>query len=175
MDNQVYQAPEANIGLESSSQFQSFNYFNWKGRIGRLRYLQLAYLLPTIIFFAYAFALILIMNIRADNAFGQTNSFDYMELLAWGLPLILITGVVNGLWLSIQRAHDMGYTGWWAMCALIPLIGTILMVIPGDASSNQYGLAPEENSPLVKVTGWLGLIGVAFYYFLIAIIFTEIF
>lgn len=48
---------------------------------------------------------------------------------------------------GIRRLHDTGRTGWWLLISLIPLIGTIWIIIllatNGDQGSNQYGADPK--------------------------------
>ncbi len=48
---------------------------------------------------------------------------------------------------SIRRLHDTGRTGWWIFIGLIPLIGTVIliiyMVIDSQEGTNQYGPSPK--------------------------------
>ena len=48
---------------------------------------------------------------------------------------------------GVRRLHDTGRSGWWLLISLIPLIGTIwiivLLVLEGDRGDNQYGADPK--------------------------------
>ena len=63
---------------------------------------------------------------------GQPVSF----LVSLGLLL-------PNLAVSVRRLHDTDRSGWWLLLGLIPVIGTIVLLIfyvqPGTDSSNQYG------------------------------------
>lgn len=63
------------------------------------------------------------------------------------LIIALIVGIITAyLYLSAnaRRFHDRGKSGWWSLIGLIPIIGTIWVIIEcgclkGDPGSNQYG------------------------------------
>ncbi len=170
MDNSVYQAPKADIQVAEIEQKQHFKYFNFRGRMNRLKYLQLAYFLPSIIFFGYIFVIYLIVYLDYRDPFEDRRSYG-LDIVLWiGILVILISAVINGVWLSIQRAHDIGHRGFVALTSLIPLIGLPLIIMPGEQHKNAYGEEPVENSGLVKITGWLGIAGVALYYFLVFVL-----
>lgn len=44
---------------------------------------------------------------------------------------------------TVRRLHDQGRTGWFVLLAMVPLIGSflllILLALPGEAGSNVYG------------------------------------
>ena len=59
-------------------------------------------------------------------------------LLAMFLPIIAV---------SVRRLHDTGRSGWWLFIKLIPLVGSIVILVftlldsqPGD---NKYGKNPK--------------------------------
>jgi uncharacterized membrane protein YhaH (DUF805 family) len=56
---------------------------------------------------------------------------------------ILIPSIAVG----VRRLHDTNRTGWWLLIGLIPLIGTIVLlvffVIDSQPGSNQYGPNPK--------------------------------
>ncbi|HEX8378547.1 MAG TPA: DUF805 domain-containing protein [Pedobacter sp.] len=56
--------------------------------------------------------------------------------------------LIPGLAVLVRRLHDIGKSGWFALIALIPIIGAIWLIVllcsdsnPGD---NQYGPNPKE-------------------------------
>ena len=62
-----------------------------------------------------------------------------------GLALFL-----PGLAVSIRRLHDLGRSGWYFLLILIPLIGTIILLIwfcmRGTVGPNQYGPDPLQQA-----------------------------
>ena len=66
-------------------------------------------------------------------------------------------GVVGGLYslavlipsiaVGVRRLHDTNRTGWWLLIGLIPLIGTVILIIflvqDGEQGANQYGPDPK--------------------------------
>ena len=72
--------------------------------------------------------------------------------------IIGISGILTGLYclallipsiaVSVRRLHDIGRTGWWVLICLVPIVGSIVLLIfmlldsqPGD---NQYGPFPKN-------------------------------
>ena len=55
--------------------------------------------------------------------------------------------VLPSLWVSIRRLHDTNHSGWWLFISLIPLIGSIVLLVfyltDSDAGDNQYGPNPK--------------------------------
>ena len=62
--------------------------------------------------------------------------------------LFAIAMFIPGLAVLVRRLHDVGKSGWMCLIALIPLIGSIwllvLMVTDGVNGSNNYGANPKE-------------------------------
>lgn len=169
MDNSAYQAPVANLDNDKDAVEQDFRYSNWQGRMGRLKYLQLSFFVPTIVFFGYLFLFFLLLYfLDGANEYKVLSAVE--DYILWGVSLILIVSFANWIWLSIQRAHDIGASGWLALLVFIPLLHFVLFLIPGEEEKNKFGFPPKENTILVKITGWLGLVGVALYYLLLWIL-----
>jgi uncharacterized membrane protein YhaH (DUF805 family) len=112
--------------------------FQWRGRIGRLRYL------------AYALGLGLLttvppMFIVSLFAGPQSAAFLAVQLL------VMVASVAVSLVLGWRRLNDMGYQGWQAFGLLIPLINVVVFLwiacARGDAGPNRYGPAPGPNTP----------------------------
>lgn len=81
-----------------------------------------------------AFALGLIERIAGI----ATESNQSLLVILYGLAVLL-----PGLAVGVRRLHDTGRSGWWLLIALVPIIGTIVLLVflvqdsqPGD---NQYG------------------------------------
>jgi uncharacterized membrane protein YhaH (DUF805 family) len=49
---------------------------------------------------------------------------------------------IGTLSLAVRRLHDTGKTGWWWLIGIIPLIGTIILIVfycqPGTQGPNKY-------------------------------------
>ncbi len=56
--------------------------------------------------------------------------------------------LVPGIAVSVRRLHDTNRSGWWGLISLIPLIGTIILIVflatDSDAGSNKYGPNPKS-------------------------------
>ena len=53
--------------------------------------------------------------------------------------------------LLVRRLHDIGKTGWFALLALVPIVGWIILIIwnctDSQVESNEYGPSPKYSSP----------------------------
>jgi uncharacterized membrane protein YhaH (DUF805 family) len=89
-------------------------------------------------FFLFNAIFIGVANIL-DYVLGTFGVFYFLYALAVFIP---------GLAVSIRRLHDLGKSGWWLLIVLVPLIGSIwllvLWVTEGTPGDNQYGQNPKE-------------------------------
>jgi len=73
---------------------------------------------------------------------GSEGSRSTLATL-YGLAVLL-----PGLAVSVRRLHDTGRSGWWLLIGLIPIIGTIVLLIfmiqDGRPTDNQYGPNPKR-------------------------------
>lgn len=99
-------------------------------------------------FFLFHF-IMLIVAIMIDGALHTTISplpYGYI-FIAYGL-LTLLPYIA----LVVRRLHDVGKSGWFYFIALIPLIGSIwllvLMCKEGDRGDNAYGPDPKNTPAL---------------------------
>ena len=55
--------------------------------------------------------------------------------------------LVPSLAVLVRRLHDTGRSGWWALIAVIPIIGGIVLIIftvlEGDQAPNAHGVNPK--------------------------------
>lgn len=107
-------------------------YFIFSGRSKRLEYW---------VFYSLNFILFLILGVIA-TAIPSTT--DIIKTLGGVLGLVLL---IPSMAVSIRRLHDIGKSGWGLLIQLIPIIGSILLLVlmltksnPGD---NQYGPNPK--------------------------------
>jgi len=97
-------------------------------------------------------SVILQLPFQLENAAAVANGTEYLPT---GLGLVsLVLTVVYGLALllpslavSIRRLHDTGRSGWWLLIGLIPLVGTLVLliftVLDSQPGANKWGPNPK--------------------------------
>ncbi len=110
-------------------------YTDFNGRAGRKEYWMFA-----LFNFIFVIAAMVI-----DNVIGTTigelpyGVFYFLYALAVFLPSLAVL---------IRRLHDVGKSGWFFFITLIPLIGSIWLLVllctDGVAGDNQYGPNPKK-------------------------------
>lgn len=72
---------------------------------------------------------------------GRTSTMTLLFGLYW------IAMFLPSLGVTVRRLHDTGRSGWWLLIALVPLLGSIallvFMVQEGTSGSNDYGPNPK--------------------------------
>lgn len=107
------------------------NYCNFSGRASRSEY-----------WWFQLFEYILGIAVGAVGAIwlSQTGA----NVLAYTVSLVLL---LPGLGLFWRRMHDIGKSGLWILLNLIPLIGSIILIVwccrPSDEGTNVYGDEPN--------------------------------
>jgi uncharacterized membrane protein YhaH (DUF805 family) len=87
-----------------------------------------------------------------DTLLGTFNVVQGVGLLSgiYGLAVLIPTLAV-----TVRRLHDIDRTGWWIFINLIPLIGTIVLLVfeltPGTPGSNSYGPDPKQATGEARV------------------------
>jgi uncharacterized membrane protein YhaH (DUF805 family) len=75
---------------------------------------------------------------------GIIFGFETTDLAIIG-PLFSLATFIPSLGVAFRRMHDTGRSAWWLLIALIPLVGTIILIVwfakRGDEHDNQYGPA----------------------------------
>ncbi|KZE82677.1 DUF805 domain-containing protein [Paenibacillus polymyxa] len=73
-----------------------------------------------------------------DGLLGLTPILTYIYSLAVLLPSLAVMA---------RRLHDTGRSGWWILIGLIPLVGTIILIVffcqDSQPSDNKYGKNPK--------------------------------
>ena len=128
-------------------------WFSYLGRINRAKFWggYLGLIVPMVLALI-AISLLLgepmtVTNLQDVEATGAE------PVMTYDVPALLATAVLGlmALWMSlaviVKRCHDRGKSGWWALLALIPVVGFIWMLIDlgimeGDEGPNQYGPNP---------------------------------
>ena len=82
-----------------------------------------------------------------DGVTGTLDPESGMGLLGLVYALAIL---IPALAVSVRRLHDTGRSGWWLLLLLIPLIGTIVILIfmvqDRKPEENQYGPNPKTAS-----------------------------
>jgi uncharacterized membrane protein YhaH (DUF805 family) len=144
-----YQPPDAavaDVGTDVEAGWQPVDLFTWRGRIGRARFIAYSvwgYLLCIP-------AMFLLTMIAVMAGFPAAGIFV-------GLAVFLPYAVFV-VFASIQRSHDMDWSGWTTLLMLIPFVPFVWMAKGGSAGRNRYGLPPPPNSLSVKIGAWMMLV-----------------
>lgn len=92
------------------------------------------------------FNLIVLIVLELIDALLGTYSFVQGIGLLSGIYSLAV--IIPSLAVTVRRLHDIDRTGWWILINLIPLIGTIVILVfavtDGTPGSNQYGANPKE-------------------------------
>ncbi|MEF2966993.1 DUF805 domain-containing protein [Paenibacillus sp. M1] len=104
------------------------NYVGFEGRARRKEYWMFV-LFNFIISFILGFV---------SGLIGIGNILGYLYSLAVLLPSLAVL---------FRRLHDTGKSGWWVLISLIPVVGTIILLVftclDGDEGINKYGPNPK--------------------------------
>ena len=93
------------------------------------------------------FSLIVILVLSAvDALLGTLSSSTNVGLLGgiYGLAIIIPSIAV-----SVRRLHDIDRTGWSVLISLVPVIGTLVLlvfaVLDGTPGQNRFGPNPKAS------------------------------
>lgn len=112
------------------------NYANFNGRARRQEYWMFAFINLIVIV-----SLIIIDIILFDSGMWIISSLYFLAI------------IIPGIAVAVRRLHDTSRSGWWVLLALIPIVGTLIllvfMCIDSTSGQNQYGPNPKHvgNSP----------------------------
>ena len=80
-----------------------------------------------------------------DRLTGTFSAASNIGLLSGIYALAVL---IPTLAVTVRRLHDIDRTGWWILINLIPLIGTIVLLVfeltPGTPGSNRFGPDPKQ-------------------------------
>ena len=138
-----YAAPKAAVAdvYDNEAGVQPVKLFSARGRVGRLRYL------------AYSVVGYLVMLLAAivlgagAGVMGNGGAAGWIGVAA-AIPYFIFMAL-----LTIQRSHDMDWSGWTAILAFIPLVGLLWIFNSGSKGGNRFGAPPPPNTTLVKIGG----------------------
>jgi uncharacterized membrane protein YhaH (DUF805 family) len=103
------------------------NTFNYQGRASRSAYW----------WFALATGIVyLVLDIILVQGIGGGAGVGLYSLLA-------LASIIVSLSLLIRRLHDIDRSGWWVLIALIPFVGSIVLLVfaclAGTPGPNRFG------------------------------------
>ena len=85
-----------------------------------------------------------------DALLGTFSSSSNIGLLSGIYSLAIL---IPSLAVTVRSLHDIDRSGWWIFINLIPLIGSIVLlvfaVMDGTPGSNRYGPNPKESTARV--------------------------
>lgn len=117
---------EANFGILDWFKKALRNYTNFSGRARRKEYWY---------FVLVQMGLIIVAMILDDIIFNSETGLFYI-VVALGLFL-------PGLAVTIRRLHDTSRSGWWFLLSILPLIGSIVLLVflasDTKLETNQWG------------------------------------
>lgn len=153
-----YAPPRADVA-ERVPEYAPLKPFGVEGRIGRLRFLAWSMVLSLVtIAVVGVFALIALALVSTDSTAGLIIG----GILAF---ILCVAFLIATILISVQRLHDVGWSGWLWLLNLVPFVGSffplLLVVLPGSGVANRYGAPPPPNSTAVKVLSSLWLVLIA--------------
>ena len=132
--NNPYAPPTARVqDIHDNSQTQPIKLWSAAGRMGRLRYIGWSVLGSLAIMPVAAIAGVLAAAIGSQAVLYVLLGAAYIAYI-----------VVWGVW-TVQRCHDMDWSGWAALLMIIPLVGLIFWFVPGTPGKNRFGAPPPPN------------------------------
>jgi uncharacterized membrane protein YhaH (DUF805 family) len=104
------------------------NYVGFSGRATRTEFWM---------FSLFSFIVSVILTV-IDNVAGTNALLTNLYSLAVLLPSLAI---------SFRRLHDAGKSAWWLLIGLIPIVGTIILIVflckDSQEGENQFGPNPK--------------------------------
>ena len=92
--------------------------------------------------FALVNCLIALLLLILGLAFGEDSPAS--NILVTIFYLIML---IPNLSVSVRRLHDIGKSGWWLFIGLVPLVGSLLLLVwsfmDSEEGENQYGENPK--------------------------------
>jgi len=129
-------------------------YAVFRGRASKTEYWMFAWF--NLIFGVVAFILDVVFRTSSVIKIDLTNFLVLFpgEISGFFGPLYFLAILIPFLAVTVRRLHDTGKSGWWCLLGLIPLVGTIWLIVllasDGDREENAYGPVVPENAHVYK-------------------------
>ena len=124
------------------------NYINFSGRATRSEFWYWTLFVSIVlILIAILEASFFVATISDDGAHptGQVSFYGTPITSIWALGTFL-----PGLAVAVRRLHDTDRRGWWYLIGLIPLVGSIILIVfyclEGTSGENRFGPNPLEKN-----------------------------
>jgi len=118
-------------------------YSQFSGRARRKEFWQFT-LFSTGITFVLAFC---------EGMFGLSTNTQVSVLAGIYSLAVLVPSIA----VSVRRLHDTNRSGWWSMIGMIPLVGSIVLLVymaaDGTSGSNRFGPNPKAPPPGIAPAG----------------------
>ena len=92
--------------------------------------------------------IIWVLFIGADGVLASFYPFNALIELGILGGIYLIITIIPITALYIRRLHDTDRSGWWILISVVPIIGSIVLLIffiqNGTAGENRFGPDPKE-------------------------------
>ncbi|MBS1751122.1 MAG: DUF805 domain-containing protein [Bacteroidetes bacterium] len=114
------------------------NYANFNGRARRAEYwyFALGNFIIMFIFYFIGFA-------------GMFMNSTVLMVFGFGIyGITVLATLVPSIAVGVRRLHDIGKSGWYYLIGLIPLVGSIILLVwfftDGNRFANEYGEDPKN-------------------------------
>jgi uncharacterized membrane protein YhaH (DUF805 family) len=144
-----YAAPRAEVAdvYGDDAGVQPLKLWSGKGRIGRLRFLAW-------MFYSYLLVILVSAVLGGIVGFAGLAGGDKGNIaIAITTAIAVIPYLVFYVLAAIQRTHDMDWSAWMLLLALIPFVALIWVFKPGTKGVNRFGAPPPPNGLGVKIGG----------------------
>ena len=115
------------------------HYATFDGRSRRSEYWYFA----LFVFIAYVVGVVL------TKALGSIAEF-LGTLAGIAIALFWLATLVPSIAVGVRRLHDTGRSGWWLLIGLIPIVGSIVLIVfyvqDSQPGTNDYGLSPKGSA-----------------------------
>lgn len=89
-------------------------------------------------------SIVLVIIDASMSGANQKMTFAMLSLI------YVAVAFLPALSVSVRRLHDTGRSGWWLLFGLLPLVGTIVLLVfwvsDSSPNDNAYGASPKQSN-----------------------------
>jgi uncharacterized membrane protein YhaH (DUF805 family) len=101
--------------------------------------------------FWYFMLFYLIFALILSGIDNMTGTFDRKAGMGVLSGLFMVAMIVPNISVTVRRLHDTDRSGWWFLICLVPLAGSIILLIfmvqKGSEGDNRFGPNPLGDAP----------------------------